>query len=179
MWAFSDESERAGTMLVAVVLVPTTAVDDARAALHSLLLAGERRLHTAKESPRRRRVLLDTVARIEDLSAVVLRHRRGQGDSRIGGRRLLLQAAAGLVVGSGATAWTLDDCDPVQRARDRASIAGALAGVDHRLHPVYDHRSAHAEPLLWAADAICWAAGAGRDWQRRIAGVAAVRDIRP
>jgi hypothetical protein len=82
-------------------------------------------------------------------------------------------------VGSGATAWTLDDQDPTQRARDRASIAGALAGVDHRLHPVYDHRPSHAEPLLWAADAVCWAAGAGGDWQRRIAGVLAVRDIRP
>ncbi|MGH9282314.1 MAG: hypothetical protein ACRD0S_05200 [Acidimicrobiales bacterium] len=179
MWAFSDESERANLMLVSVVLVPTSAVEGARAVFDGLLLAGERRLHTAKESPRRRRVALDTVARVEDLTAIVLRYRRGQGDSRLGGRRLLLQAAAGLVVGSGASAWTLDDQDPVQRARDRGSIAHALAGVDHRLHPVYDHRPSHTEPLLWAADAVCWAAGAGGDWRRRIAAVLTIRDVGP
>lgn len=43
----------------------------------------------------------------------------------------------------------------------------------------YDHRPAQAEPMLWAADAICWAAGAGGDWRRRIAGVLTVRDLRP
>lgn len=166
-------------MVLSVVLVPTGAVDDARAQLRGLLLAGQRRVHTAKESPRRRRVLLDTVARTEGFSAVVLRHRRAQGVDRLAGRHLLLQAAAGLVVGSGATAWTLDDQDPTQQVRDRASIAHALGGVDRRLHPVYDHHPAHAEPLLWAADAVCWAVGAGGDWRRRIAGILTVRDIRP
>jgi hypothetical protein len=179
VWAFSDESERANVMALAVVLVEPGVVDDARATLQSLLLAGERQIHTAKESPRRRRVLLDTVARIEDLSATVLRYRRPQGVRRVAARHLLVQAATGLVVGSGATTWTLDDQDPAQRTRDRASIAHALAGVDRRLHPTYDHRPAHTEPLLWAADAICWATGAGGDWRRRIAGIVAVRDLRP
>ena len=179
MWAFSDESERANLMVLAVVLVPADAVDDARGALTGLLLAGQRRVHAAKESPRRRRVLLDTVARVEILTAVVLRYRRTPGVDRLSGRHLLLQAAAGLIVGSGVTAWTLDDQDPTQRARDRASIAHALTGVDHRLHPVYDHRPSRSEPLLWAADAVCWAAGAGGDWQRRIAGRLTVRDIGP
>lgn len=179
MWAFSDESERANLILLAVVLIEPGAVDDARTALEGLLLAGERQVHTAKESPRRRRVLLDTVARIEDLSAIVLRYRRHQGVGRVAARHLLVQAATGLVVSSGITSWTLDDQDTAQRARDRASIAHALAGVDHRLHPAYDHRPAHAEPLLWAADAVCWAAGAGGDWRRRIAGVLTVRDLRP
>lgn len=179
MWAFSDESERANVMVLAVVLVEPGAVDDARGALTALLLAGQRQVHTAKESPRRRRALLDTVARVEDLSAVVLRYRRPHGVDRIAGRHLLIQAATGLVVGSGAANWILDDQDPAQRARDRASIAHALAGVDHRLHPVYDHRPAHAEPLLWAADALCWAAGAGGDWRRRVANTLVIRDVRP
>jgi hypothetical protein len=108
----------------------------------------------------------------------VLRHRRAQGVDRLAGRHLLLQAAAGLVVGSGVTAWTLDDQDQAQRVRDRASIAHALTGVDERLHPVYDHQPAPGEPLLWAADAICWAVGAGGDWRRRIAAIVTVRDIR-
>jgi hypothetical protein len=35
------------------------------------------------------------------------------------------------------------------------------------------------EPLLWAADAVCWATGAGRDWRRRVAGFTEVRDLLP
>jgi hypothetical protein len=112
-------------------------------------------MHTSDESARRRRALLDTVARIEELSAVVLRYRRPAGTGHVAARHLLLQAATGLVVGSGVTAWTLDNHDPAQRARDRASIAHALAGVDRRLRPVYDHRRSRTEPLLWAADAVC------------------------
>jgi len=63
-------------MMLAVVLIEPGVVDDARGALEGLLLAGERQVHTAKELPRRRRVLLDTVARVEGLSAIVLRYRR-------------------------------------------------------------------------------------------------------
>jgi hypothetical protein len=118
VWAFSDESERANVMLVGVVLVPTAAVDAARVGLRGLLLPGQRRVHTAKESSRRRRALLDTVSGIQGLSGVVLRHRRSQGVTRARCRHLLLQATTGLVVGSGVTAWTLDDQDPATRVRD-------------------------------------------------------------
>jgi hypothetical protein len=179
VWAFSDESERAGVMLLAVVTIDPRAVDDARRALRGLLLRGQRRVHTAKESPSRRRAVIDTIARIEDLSAVVICYRRLEGVDRIRGRHLLLQAATGLAVGSGVVSWTLDDQDPAQRARDRASIAQALSGVDHHLRPTYDHRPSHGEPLLWAADAICWVAGAGGDWRRRVAGQVSIREIGP
>lgn len=177
VWAFSDESERAGVMLLSVVTIGPGDVDDARRALRGLLLPGQRRVHTAKESAQRRRMVIDTVARINDLSAVVISYRRLAGVDRIRGRHLLLQAATGLAVGSGVVSWTLDDQDPAQRERDRASIAHALSGVDHHLQPTYDHRPNHDEPLLWAADAICRAAGAGGDWRRRVAGLASVREI--
>jgi hypothetical protein len=109
----------------------------------------------------------------------MVRYRRPAGLGRLAARHLLLQAATGLVVGSGATAWALDNQDPAQVVRDRVSIAHALEGVDRRLHPSYDHRPASSEPVLWAADAICWAVGAGGDWQRRLGGVVTVRDIGP
>lgn len=133
MWAFSDESERANVMLAAVVLVHPSRLEGARARLRSLLLPGQRRIHTAKESARRRRLLLDTISDVEDLSATVVRLRRVQGMSRSAGRHLLLQGITGLVVGSGVTSWTLDDSDPATRARDRASVAHALSGVEGRL----------------------------------------------
>lgn len=178
MWAFSDESERAGVMLLSVVTIAPGDVEAARRALRGLLLPGQRRVHTAKESATRRRAVVDTVARIERLSAVVITYRRHEGDGRTRGRHLLLQAATGLAVGSGVVSWTLDDQDPAQRERDRASIAHALSGVDHHLQPTYDHRPNHAEPLLWAADAICWAVGAGGDWRHRLSAVS-VREIAP
>ena len=177
MWAFSDESERAAVMLLAVVIVSPGDVEDARATMRSLLLPGERRIHTSDESVRRRRVILDAIARTDSLSAVVLRHRRSEGTNKPAARHLLLQAATGLVIGSGVSSWVLDDQEPNQKSRDRASIAHALAGVERRLHPVYDHHPSTSEPLLWAADAVCWAVGAGADWRRRIEAIITVRDV--
>ena len=34
--------------------------------------------------------------------------------------------------------------------------------------PAYVHLPAHQEPLLWSADALAWAYGAGGDWRRRV-----------
>jgi len=178
VWAFSDESERAGVMLVGVVLVAPADIDAARAALRDLLLPGQRRVYTAKESPRRRRVLLDTIARTDGLAATVARLRRPAGIDHVAGRRLLLEAVAAFVVERGASAWTLDDTHPAQRNRDRDTIGHALQRLDaHAV--VYDHRRSHTDPLLWAADAVCWAAGAGGDWRRRIDPMLTIVDIDP
>ena len=179
MWAFSDESERSGTMLLSVVVIRPADIAAARVRLNALLLPGQRRVHTAKESARRRHIVLDTVAHIDGLSSVVLLHRRRAGVEKRTGRHLLLQAATGLVVGSGATVWVLDNQNPAQAARDRASIAHALGGLDPHLHPTYDHRASRTEPLLWAADAVCWAVGAGGEWRRRLGDATAIREIRP
>ncbi|MGH9115440.1 MAG: hypothetical protein ACRDWW_06365 [Acidimicrobiales bacterium] len=76
-----------------------------------------------------------------------------------GGWRNAEILAAGVAngnVGSGVSAWTLDDQEPNQKGRDRASIAHALAGVDRHLPRL---RPAPLD-LRAAADAICWAAGA-------------------
>ena len=99
MWAFTDESERSGVMLLALVILDPGEVEGARREFRGLLLPGQRRVHTAKESPRRRRTILDTVARVDGLSTTVLRYRRPSGVGRVSGRGLLLQAACGLAVG--------------------------------------------------------------------------------
>ena len=179
MWAFSDESERAATMFYTVVLVPPGAIDAARESMRGLLLPRERSLHTTKESPSRRKQILDVVARSQGVSAVTIRYRRRPRVERIDGRRLLLQAATGLVVASGVNFWLLDDQDPVQRDRDRTVITHALAGIDRVLRPTFDHRPSRDEPLLWAADAVCWAVGAGGQWRQQINAVLTVRTIGP
>ena len=180
MWAFSDESERSGgEMLLAVVLIDPTDLIAARVGLRGLLMAGQRRVHTSDESARRRRVLLDTVARTNGLSAVVWRYRRAFGVHRVEGRQRLLEAACEELAGRGVVAWTLDDMPPTERNRDRNTIGHALRRLGVGQAMVYDHRKSHTEPLLWAADAICWAVGAGGDWRKRVTDIVAVRDLDP
>jgi hypothetical protein len=70
-WAFSDESERGSLMLFGMMTVSTAEVVRARKELRALLLPGQRRVHTAKESPPRRRQLLDVVGGL-DVEAIVL-----------------------------------------------------------------------------------------------------------
>jgi hypothetical protein len=82
-------------------------------------------------------------------------------------------------VGRSVSAWTLDDTHPAQRNRDRNTIGHALQRIGGTAPVVYDHRRSHTEPLLWAADALCWAVGAGGDWRRRVAAVVEVRDVVP
>ena len=173
---FSDESERSGLMLFGVVLVSTG--DLAPRVLRwpacssrasggctppTSPTAGARSCSTPWPAP---------WASQPSCSATAGRHRRPLA------RHLLLQAATGLVVGSGVSSWALDNQVPAQVLRDRASIAHALDGVDRHLHPATTTAPA-SEPLLWAADAICWAVGAGGDWQRRLGSVVTVRDLGP
>lgn len=179
MWAFSDESERAGLSLLGVVMVEPKQVDAARLAMRRLLLGGERSLHMAKESDRRRRQILDVIARSDGLEAVVLRHRRPQGVDRVAARVALIEAATNLVVERAVTIWTLDNMHPVERARDRNIIGHTLRRTDPAIPVAFDHRPSRSEPLLWAADAVCWAIGAGRDWPRRIQPVVTVINIGP
>jgi hypothetical protein len=36
---------------------------------------------------------------------------------------------------------------------------------------VFEHRSARVEPMLWIADAIAWAYGAGGDWRALVGSI--------
>ncbi len=176
MWAFSDESERADRMLLGVLFVETQAVSGARRSLRGLLLPGQRRVHTAKESPRRRLEVLGLVARLE-AESVVFVVRRPSGVRRVDARGSLLRAAAAEVMERRAVAWLLDRQDPAQAARDRQVIDRAIHA--HPSPVVYDHRTSEGEPLLWAVDALVWAAGAGGEWRRRISAVVEVRAVQP
>ena len=176
MWAFSDESERADTMLFGVLLVPSSAIAPARRELRAMLLPGQRRVHTGKESARRRRELLDVVARI-DATAVILSLRRPAGLHRVEARQLLLERACDELSRHTVVSWHLDDQEPVQAARDRFVIDQQLRRADREL--VYDHRPSASEPLLWAIDAALWAVGSGGEWRRRVSGIVEVKRVDP
>jgi hypothetical protein len=179
MWAFSDESERANTLIFSVVTGSPQAIREARAALRALLLPGQRRIHTSDESARRRRLVLDTIGCLDDIHATALCFRRPAGVTRVEAPRTVLHAATQLVAAQRVVAWILDDQDPAQLARDRATIARALRQPGNEATLTYDHRPSDTDPALWAADAVCWAVGAGRAWRRRIDPVLTVQQIRP
>jgi hypothetical protein len=179
MWAFSDESERANTLIISVVIGSPLAIRNARGELHDLLLPGQRRIHTSDESARRRRLVLDTIGRLEAIDATALCLRRPAGLSRVDARSTLLHIATQLVAARRVVAWTLDDQDAAQLARDRATIAGALRKAGTCVPLTYDHRPSSTDPALWIADAVCWAVGAGRDWRRRIDPVLTVEHVQP
>ena len=92
------------------------------------------------------------------------------------GRAAVMFVAVALSVRQRVTAWTLDDMPPSQRARDRNTIGHALARAS-AAHVTFDHRRSNTEPMLWAADALCWAVGAGGDWRRRVEGVLTVIEV--
>lgn len=179
MWAFSDESERANTLIVSVVIGSPPAIRNARAAMRALLLRGQRRIHTSNESARRRRLLLDTIGGLDHIRATALCFRRPAGVRRVEARRMVLRSATQLVVRHRVVAWTLDDQDSAQLARDRATIAAALRQHGGATPLTYDHRPSDTDPALWAADAVCWAVGAGGHWRRRIDPVLTVQQITP
>jgi hypothetical protein len=175
MWAFSDESERGSRMLLGLLVLPAGELAPARRALRGLLLPGQRRVHTAKESPRRRRELLDVVMGLE-LSAMVFELRRPARVHRVAGRERLLRAACGEVLARSVVMWTLDDQEPAHAARDRRTIEQSVSAQHGPL--AYDHRPARDELLLWAIDAIVWAVGARGAWAANVRSVE-VRAIEP
>lgn len=174
-WAFSNESERGNLMLFGLMTASTAEVIRARRELRALLMPGQRRVHTAKESPRRRRQLLDVVGGL-DVATVVFRLRRSAGMHRIDSRALTLgvgvcgvETKLGHQLGArrpGASASR-----PDRRTIDRA------IGADADLS--YDHRPSHDEPMLWAVDAIVWAVGAGGPMFDRIRPGVELVDLRP
>lgn len=58
--------------------------------------------------------------------------------------------------------------------RARRTIRAALldAGAIDELD--YEHMRPSEEPILWIADAVAWAFGAGPTWRRRVDGIVAV-----
>jgi hypothetical protein len=176
MWAYSDESERGATLLFGLTVVPAHGVVEARRRLRSLLLPGQRRLHTAKESPARRARLLDLVAELE-LDTTVYRLVRPAGLSRVAARRLLVAQAANDALAQGVVSWTLDDQEPIQAGRDRRAIQHALGAAHDSM--LYDHRPGHDEPMLWAVDAIVWAVGTRGHQLDRVRRITDIRTVRP
>lgn len=155
-WAFSDESRRGGTYVVAAVVVETHEVNAMRTSLRQFLRSNQRRVHMSKESPARRTQFLALVEQTVSVAHVI--EVAIGADTMAQARDRGLTALARFLIDEGVAMWHLEwMVDNVQR-RDRQVIASELLEDDPPADLRYDHTPPHDEPLLWAADAVVWAA---------------------
>jgi hypothetical protein len=156
---FVDESVRR-RYLIAAVIVDQPDLARVRRELRAMRKPGQRRVHFAKESDSRRRSLVTALLGL-DLRVRVYECAGQDAPARA---RCLGQLVLD-IVDLGAERLVLETLD----TQVRADVATIRAQLTPGSALAYEHRRAHEEPALWAADAAAWCYGAGGDWRRRMA----------
>jgi hypothetical protein len=171
---FVDEVRRADYVLCAAV-VPAYDVVRARRVMRELTPRNRRRLHMHDEGAASRRRILAEFRRSEPVAAAHL------WIARIGGRperTVRDECFRDLVPGVlelGATRIVVESCS--QDAQDRAVIGDALASRRALGTVRYDVVPAATDELLWVADVVAWAYGAGGHYRRAIAELVSVHRV--
>ncbi len=171
--AFVDESIRGQRYLLACVVVEARHLTDVRQAVSELAPAGKR-IHFYEGSDRTRRgaievftslpirVWVTVCPRVHGVSEFLAR------DASLSEivRRLQREAVAHLTVES--RQFDLDDERTIIRARAKSPSL------------VFDHVVGVREPVLWIADGVAWAFGAGGRWAGLVEPmISEVIEIRP
>ena len=162
MHAFVDESKRKGVYLVCAVLIDPKELSHARGKLRSMRLPKQRRLHFSKESSQRRIFLLEEVSTLP-IQALIYSSTMKEPYSR----QEIMAALLNDLSAVGCKRLIIERREAGQDARESAQIAAAIRSGKVPAKMIYDHLRGHEEPLLWVADAVAWAYGAGGEWRRR------------
>ncbi|PYY33355.1 hypothetical protein DEJ16_14295 [Curtobacterium sp. MCJR17_055] len=160
--AFADESKARDYLLAATLLEPGD-VGAARNLVRSLVLPGQHRLHMAKESDGRRRMILDAIASIP--SSTTIHRAPKDGRSEVDRRAACLRALVIDLTRSGCSGLCLERDETLER-RDRRQIIDTLHQQGAQLR--HRHATAREEPLLALPDALASAWAKGGDWRRRV-----------
>ena len=160
--AFIDESVRGRNYCLCATLVPGHGLAAARSHMRSLLISDQRRLHFASESPRRRKALLQDIAKIPCQSTIHV----AVGGEQVEARAAALESLIFELIDRSVERIVLD-ARQGQDHRDRVVIARAL-GPDTARDVQYQHLSSASEPLLWIPDAVAWSWGRGGPWRSSI-----------
>lgn len=156
-----DETKGSG-LLVVVALVPVSAGPDVRRTLNGLRMRGQKRIHFAKESPARRKMIATAIAAL-DIESTVYDATRIQ-DHRAA-RQVALRAIVRDLAARRIGRLTIEQDDSLIDS-DRRVLYEETRAADSALE--YYHLRASAEPLLWVPDTIAWCAARGGEWRRRI-----------
>jgi hypothetical protein len=169
--AFVDESSRNGRYILCATLVDTLRLAEVRKLARSLCLPGQARWHFKSESDRRRRQIIDTLARCDAIKASLY---IGNG-LEVPVRHECLTELVYDLLDEKACRLVIESQEG-QDPRDRGTILDAMHAAGGELN--YAHLQPHADPGLWLSDAIAWAYGAGGQWRRRVQpAVDLVRDL--
>lgn len=160
---FVDESMRHTYLLVAAVLVP----DDLKATrrgLRELVEPGQRRLHMVKQSPPRKRLILQ---RLCDLGLTATIYEAGADHkTNILRRSACLERLVTDLAEGGQARLCLETADGVDQ-RDQQQLIELVRRLGARGSLSYEHAHASQEVLLAVPDAIGWAWSKGGEWKRR------------
>ncbi len=159
---YADETIRGSRYGIAVVLACSCRTAELRRSARDLLLSGQYRLHMAKEQAPRRRLILSMISR----SSLQVLYAETQGKQHTA-RADCWSSLVPMMLQHGANRLVIERLDGAEIA-DQRNISDALAKADALGDIVYEHQSHRNEPLLWLADAVAWASGAGGIWVRTI-----------
>jgi hypothetical protein len=162
MSMFIDESKAKGYRL-AVTLIAETQSAATRAILVDQVLPGQRRIHFAKESDRRRKLLLSKLAGLGTTTHIY----RVDGLPELDARRICLAAALEAPRALDVVHVVLE-IDPSIVAQDRRAIADVLRRQRRSEDVSFSHSRPESEPLLWIPDAVAWSHARGAEWLRRL-----------
>jgi hypothetical protein len=171
---FVDEVRRRDYVLCAAV-VPADDVARARRIMRELKPGNRRRLHMHDEGAASRRRILAEFRRSEPVAAAHLWIARIGGRPERAVRDECFRSLVPGVLELGATRIVVESC--AQDARDRAMIGDVLASRGAIATVRCDVIPAATDELLWAADVVAWAYGAGGEYRRSIADLVTVNRV--
>ena len=159
--AFVDESQRERYIICAAFVSPND-LRAARRELRGMLLPRQSLLHFVRESPQRRRSLLDAMCELP----IRTRLYTSAEKEPIARQRALEALLADLLALQGQR--LVIECREVsQDDRERHLIAEAVRQSTAPAGLSYCHLRSREEPLLWVPDAVAWAYGADGEWRLR------------
>jgi hypothetical protein len=171
--AFVDESIRGQRYWMSSVFVEVRSLAVLRAETAALASKGKRR-HFSHDTVQQRREALSVFGEFP-IKALVVVCNRTHGVTQFAARDACLSEIVRSVQAAGVERLKIesrqDDSDD-QRTIQRARTAEPVM--------VFEHVEPMLEPLLWVADAVAWAAGAGVAWKALIDPIVSeVVNVRP
>lgn len=161
MIGFLDESS-AGRYRLCLVIMSEINHSKFLKSSQAFLLRGQSRFHMAKESPRRRREILDLLLRfpfsayIFEIDNLTLKPNSA--------RSHLLRAIGAHSSWSTISRLVFDRS--TSENLDTRILQDLFQSTGHRLN--FSHQASSLEPGLWVPDAILWAYAKGGEWRHKV-----------
>jgi hypothetical protein len=160
--AFVDESIRGPRYLMGCVSIAAKDISTTRAEVADLAIA-HRRVHFHNESLKRRREILLVLGQLP-LEANVFVCQRQHGVSEFVARAACLTGIVNFLQDGKIARVVVESRDD-----DRSDVDVIVATRRSSPPLVFEHRRGTDEPLLWIADGLTWAVGAGGQWRDLVA----------